>query len=170
MSSKVAAGAHIPLCPKAIYTELTSRSLSEGDYLIRAWARSVPNVAPALHNHPSINHHTANMGDSDSSLSSPPSTDDEMPVVVAPPKPAERATKKSKKNSNILTFFKHRSPSPPPRKRPASPPHELVPEDNPQIAVRIRRVNRVPSRHYSPSCARGRHPSTWLTLDPNSSL
>ncbi|OAL51388.1 hypothetical protein IQ07DRAFT_679646 [Pyrenochaeta sp. DS3sAY3a] len=74
------------------------------------------------------------MGDSDSSLSSPPSTDDEMPVVVAPAKPAERAPKKSKKNSNILTFFKHRSPSPPPRKRPASPPHEPVPEDNPQIA------------------------------------
>ncbi|KAF1851236.1 uncharacterized protein K460DRAFT_303225 [Cucurbitaria berberidis CBS 394.84] len=80
------------------------------------------------------------MTDSDSSLSSPPSTDDEMLVEVAPAKPTKpSAPKKSKnkKNSTILTFFKHRSPSPPPRKRPASPPHELVPEDNPDIAFLV---------------------------------
>ncbi|KAF2854111.1 hypothetical protein T440DRAFT_552013 [Plenodomus tracheiphilus IPT5] len=75
------------------------------------------------------------MADSDSSLSSPPATDDEMPVDTAPAmlgKPLPQ--KKKKKNGTILTFFKHRSPSPPPRKRPASPPHEYVPEDNPDIA------------------------------------
>ncbi|KAH7359725.1 hypothetical protein BKA66DRAFT_426936 [Pyrenochaeta sp. MPI-SDFR-AT-0127] len=76
------------------------------------------------------------MVDSDSSLSSPPSTDDEMAIEVAPANGSNPALqkKKKKKNGTILTFFKHRSPSPPPRKRPASPPHVFVPEDNPDIA------------------------------------
>ena len=84
--------------------------------------------------------------DSDSGLSSAPPTEDEMPVDTAPAKAPKAAPQKKKKNSTILTFFNKRSPSPPPRQRPASPPHEYVPEDNPDIAVRLRRVNRVPSR------------------------
>ncbi|ORY17670.1 hypothetical protein BCR34DRAFT_583523 [Clohesyomyces aquaticus] len=74
------------------------------------------------------------MADSDSSLSSPPSTDDEMPEVVAPVKPTKATPKrKSKKNGTILSFFDKQSPSPVRKKRPASPPHEMVPEDNPDI-------------------------------------
>lgn len=88
------------------------------------------------------------MADSDSSLSSPPSTDDEMTEVVAPVQ-ATKATpqkkKKNKKNGTILSFFK--SPSPVRKKRPASPPHEMVPEDNPDIAVRTNRVDRVNRVH-----------------------
>ena len=83
--------------------------------------------------------------DSDSSLSSPPSTDDEMAKVVAPVKaPAATPQKKKKKNGTILSFFK--SPSPVRKKRPASPPHEPVSEDNPDIAVRTGRVDRVVAR------------------------
>jgi hypothetical protein len=96
-----------------------------------------------------INRQTpATMADSDSSLSSAPPTDDEMPVDIPDRKAATASPqkKKKKKNGTILTFFKQRSPSPPPRKRPASPPHEFVPEDNPDIAVRIGRVNRVATR------------------------
>ncbi|KAJ4348939.1 hypothetical protein N0V95_005024 [Ascochyta clinopodiicola] len=72
--------------------------------------------------------------DSDSALSSAPPTEDEMSIETAPVKTAKAAPSKKKKNSTILTFFTKRSPSPPPRKRPASPPHEYVPEDNPDIA------------------------------------
>jgi hypothetical protein len=88
------------------------------------------------------------MVDSDSGLSSPPSTDDEMPVDAAPMK-GSKATPQRKKQGNILTFFKQkdRSPTPPRKKREASPEHIFVPEDNPDIAVRIGRVNRVSSRH-----------------------
>lgn len=73
-----------------------------------------------------------------------------MPVPT-PPAKAKKASpqKKKKKNGTILSFFdkKQRSPSPPPRKKRApSPPHEPVPEDNPDIAVRTRRVRRVNSR------------------------
>jgi hypothetical protein len=59
-----------------------------------------------------------------------------------------KATPQRKKQGNILTFFKQkdRSPTPPRKKREASPEHTFVPEDNPQIAVRIGRVNRVSSR------------------------
>ncbi|EUC28339.1 hypothetical protein COCCADRAFT_30385 [Bipolaris zeicola 26-R-13] len=75
------------------------------------------------------------MADSDSSLSSAPPTDDEMDVQITQATAAKPAPqKKRKKNGTILTFFKHRSPSPPPRKREPSPPHEPVPEDNPDIA------------------------------------
>jgi hypothetical protein len=85
--------------------------------------------------------------DSDSALSSAPPTEDEMPIDTEPTATAKTApktnNKKKKKSSTILTFFNKRSPSPPRRKRPASPPHEYVPEDNPDIAVRIQRVNRV---------------------------
>ncbi|KAF2993965.1 hypothetical protein E8E13_000648 [Curvularia kusanoi] len=72
--------------------------------------------------------------DSDSALSSAPPTEDEMPMEDVPAKGAKTAAKKKKKNGTILTFFNKRSPSPPPRQRPASPPHEYVPEDNPDIA------------------------------------
>ncbi|KAF1936016.1 hypothetical protein EJ02DRAFT_448282 [Clathrospora elynae] len=75
------------------------------------------------------------MADSDSSLSSAPPTDDELSVAIPEATAAKTsARKKKKKNGTILTFFKHRSPSPPPMKRPASPPHEYVQEDNPKIA------------------------------------
>lgn len=91
------------------------------------------------------------MADSDSSLSSAPPTDDEMdlgiPQATAPEPAAQK--KRKKKNGTILTFFKHRSPSPPPRKRDPSPPHEPVPEDNPDIAVCIGRVHRVPTRRVA---------------------
>ncbi|KAB2100446.1 hypothetical protein AG0111_0g11554 [Alternaria gaisen] len=73
------------------------------------------------------------MADSDSSLSSAPPTDDEMELEV-PEAAAKPAPQKKKKNGTILTFFNKRSPSPPPRKRAPSPPHEPVPEDNPDIA------------------------------------
>ncbi|KAF1831208.1 hypothetical protein BDW02DRAFT_572258 [Decorospora gaudefroyi] len=75
------------------------------------------------------------MADSDSSLSSAPPSDEEMPVDI-PEATALKAApqKKKKKNGTILTFFNKRSPSPPPRKRDPSPPHEPVPEDNPDIA------------------------------------
>ncbi|KAF2623997.1 hypothetical protein BU25DRAFT_493900 [Macroventuria anomochaeta] len=72
--------------------------------------------------------------DSDSALSSAPPTEDEMPVETAPAKAPKAAPQKKKKNGTILTFFNKRSPSPPARQRPASPPHEYVPEDNPDIA------------------------------------
>jgi hypothetical protein len=93
--------------------------------------------------------------DSDSALSSAPPTEDEMPLDTEPTATAKTAPKnnkdkkdkKKKKNSTILTFFNKRSPSPPRRKRPASPPHDYVPEDNPDIAVRIRRVSRVRNTH-----------------------
>jgi hypothetical protein len=90
------------------------------------------------------------MADSDSSLSSAPSTDDEMSVDVASTK-GSRATPQTKKQGNILTFFKQkdRSPTPPRKKREPSPEHVYIPGDNPDIAVRIKRVNRVSSRHYS---------------------
>ena len=72
-----------------------------------------------------------------------------MPVDLVPETRAKPAPqKKRKKNGTILTFFNKRSPSPPPRTRPASPPHEYVPEDNPDIAVRVGRVRRVESRRY----------------------
>jgi hypothetical protein len=88
------------------------------------------------------------MADSDSSLSSAPPTDDEIDVEMpeATAKKPLPQKKKKKKNTTILSFFKHRSPSPPPRKRAPSPPHEAVPEDNPDIAVRIGRVHRVVTR------------------------
>ncbi|KAJ4329762.1 hypothetical protein N0V87_010584 [Didymella glomerata] len=72
--------------------------------------------------------------DSDSALSSAPPTEDEMPVENAPAKASKAAPQKKKKSGTILSFFNKRSPSPPPRQRPASPPHEYVPEDNPDIA------------------------------------
>ncbi|KAF2653727.1 hypothetical protein K491DRAFT_602307 [Lophiostoma macrostomum CBS 122681] len=96
------------------------------------------------------------MTDSDSSLSSPPSTDDEMVEAVAPVKvPATTPQKKKKKkNGTILSFFK--SPSPVRKKRPASPTHEPVPEDNPDIAFivmfRSRFTDAFPpkSPHFGP--------------------
>jgi hypothetical protein len=90
------------------------------------------------------------MADSDSSLSSAPPTDDEMEVEVSEASAAKPAPQKRKKNGTILTFFKHRSPSPPPKKRAPSPPHEAVPEDNPDIAVRVGRVRRVVTRRIAP--------------------
>ncbi|KAL1793455.1 hypothetical protein ACET3X_008437 [Alternaria dauci] len=74
------------------------------------------------------------MAESDSSLSSAPPTDDEMDLEVPEAAVAKPAPQKKKKNGTILTFFNKRSPSPPPRKRAPSPPHEPVPEDNPDIA------------------------------------
>lgn len=69
-----------------------------------------------------------------------------MAEVVAPVKPTKATPqKKKKKNGTILSFFKS-SPEPVRKKRPASPPHEMVPEDNPDIAVSNSRVNRVHSR------------------------
>lgn len=90
------------------------------------------------------------MADSDSSLSSAPPTDDEMELEVPEAAAAKPAPQKKKKNGTILTFFNKRSPSPPPRKRALSPPHEPVPEDNPDIAVRIGRVRRVVTRCIAP--------------------
>jgi hypothetical protein len=71
-----------------------------------------------------------------------------MPVDSAATN-GSKATSQKKKQGNILTFFrqKERSPSPPRKKREPSPEHIYVPEDNPDIAVRTRRVNRVVSRH-----------------------
>jgi hypothetical protein len=72
---------------------------------------------------------------------------DKMEEIVAPkPTKATPQKKKKKKNGTILSFFKNESPTPPRKKRPASPPHEMVPEDNPDIAVSDSRVNRVLSR------------------------
>ncbi|KAF2005517.1 hypothetical protein P154DRAFT_518610 [Amniculicola lignicola CBS 123094] len=75
------------------------------------------------------------MSDSESSrLSTPPATDDEMPPppeVVVPVKVKAKG-KKRKQNGTILSFFE--APSPARKKRPASPPHEMVPEDNADIA------------------------------------
>jgi hypothetical protein len=87
------------------------------------------------------------MVDTDSSLSSPPSTDDEMPVDATSVN-GSKVNPQKKKQGNILSFFKHtdRSPSPPRKKREPSPEHVYVPEDNPDIAVRTRRVSRVTSR------------------------
>lgn len=69
-----------------------------------------------------------------------------MPVKAS--KNDTKATPQNKKQGNILTFFKQkdRSPSPPRKKREPSPEHLYVPEDNPDIAVRSRRVSRVSSR------------------------
>lgn len=86
------------------------------------------------------------MVDSDSSLSSVPSSDDDMPVDTSAN--GSKATPQRKKQGNILSFFKQkdRSPTPPRKKREPSPEHVYVPEDNPDIAVRTRRVSRVSSR------------------------
>ncbi|PSN70899.1 hypothetical protein BS50DRAFT_584474 [Corynespora cassiicola Philippines] len=95
------------------------------------------------------------MADSDSSLSSPPSTDDEMPVQPAPakaPKATPQKKKKKapkKKNGTILSFFD--PPSPARKKRPASPPHEYVPEDNPDIAFIVMFRSRF-SDAFPPKC------------------
>jgi len=88
------------------------------------------------------------MVDSDSSLSSAPSTDDEMPVDIEPTRLSKATPQKKKQQGNILSFFKHkeRSPSPPRKKREPSPEHTYGPQDNPDIAVRVRRVRRVLSR------------------------
>lgn len=70
-----------------------------------------------------------------SSLSPAPS-DDELEA------PSDVEQKPSKK-SGILSYFSKvsdlppKEPSPPPRKRSPSPPHEYVLADNPDIAVRI---------------------------------
>jgi hypothetical protein len=62
-----------------------------------------------------------NMSLSDSSsLSSAPLTDDESVIMTFD------------KNPSITKYFKQQSP---PTKRPASPPHEYVLADNPDIAV-----------------------------------
>ena len=92
-----------------------------------------------------------------------------MSVESAPAKAPKAASQKKKKNSTILTFFNKRSPSPPPRQRPASPTHEYVPEDNPDIAVRVRRVNRVLSRHICALYLDGCYVSTGLTFLARSS-
>ena len=79
------------------------------------------------------------MSDSESSaLSSPPSTDDEMPEPTPAPKSSVKSI--SKNNASILSFVES---SPARKKRPASPPHEEVLADNPDIAVSRYRVNRV---------------------------
>ena len=80
------------------------------------------------------------MDDSDSSsLSSAPSTDNEAEQAIAA---------KLNKPTGIARYFKpapiaeplvERVESPPPPKRPASPPHEYVLADNPDIAVRMTR-------------------------------
>jgi hypothetical protein len=111
------------------------------------------------------------MVDSDSSLSSPPSTDDEMPVDAALEN-GSKGTLQKKKQGNILTFFKQkdRSPTPPRKKREPSPEHVYVPEDNPDIAVRTRRVKRVPSRRDAYLLTVTCYVSAMLTFWRNSSL
>lgn len=105
------------------------------------------------------------MADSDSSLSSPPSTDDEMPVDTTPV-PGPKSGPAKKKQGNILTFFKQkeRSPTPPRKKRDPSPEHIYVPEDNPDIAVRTGRVNRVVSRRDASPYAVSHYVSVMLTF------
>jgi hypothetical protein len=95
------------------------------------------------------------MPDSDSSLSSAPSTDDEMPVDIEPATLSKTTPQKKKQQGNILSFFKQkeRSPSPARKKREPSPEHIFGPQDNPDIAVRTRRVGRVLSRRGHLPCA-----------------
>lgn len=114
---------------------------------------------------------TAIMVDSDSSLSSPPSTDDEMAIMDSTEK-SSKTTPQKKKQGNILTFFKQkdRSPTPPKKKREPSPEHIYVPEDNPDIAVRSRRVNRVQSRPDGLLCISRLYVGFLLTFWPCSSL
>ena len=73
-----------------------------------------------------------------SSLSPPPS-DDEAEIQL-------------EEQHGILKFFhkvdknavaQPKEPSPPPRKREASPPHQYILADNPDIAVRVFALNRV---------------------------
>lgn len=87
------------------------------------------------------------------SLSPAPSEDElelEMDIDAGTEEPSsdgDGATttkiKKKKKSLGILKFFPKaselpaREPSPPPRKRSPSPPHEYVLADNPDIAVRL---------------------------------
>jgi len=104
------------------------------------------------------------MVDSDSSLSSAPSTDDEMAEVVAPVKATKPTPQKKKGKGSILAYLKTQPPSPPRKKRPASPPHEMVPEDNPDIAVSASRVNRVVSRRD------GAHHSLDLRSSPPANI
>ena len=86
-----------------------------------------------------VNTTATKMSDSESSaLSSPPSTDDEMPEPTPAPKSSVKSI--SKNNASILSFVES---SPARKKRPASPPHEEVLADNPDIAVSRYRVNRV---------------------------
>ncbi|KAK7184249.1 hypothetical protein DPSP01_002729 [Paraphaeosphaeria sporulosa] len=93
---------------------------------------------------------------SDSDLSTPPATDDEMPVPDLPAKATKASPQKKKKSKNttILSFFdkKQRSPTPPLRKKRApSPPHEAVPEDNPDIAFIVMFRSRF-SDAFPPRC------------------
>ncbi|OCK84796.1 hypothetical protein K432DRAFT_344432 [Lepidopterella palustris CBS 459.81] len=72
------------------------------------------------------------MSDTDSStLSSPPSTDDEMAEATSAVKSKSLTKSTPKKNASILSFVES---SPARKKRPASPPHEEVLADNPDIA------------------------------------
>lgn len=106
------------------------------------------------------------MSASDSDLSTPPATDDEMPVEAPPAKATKAPQKKKKKNGLIVNYFakEERPPTPPPRKKRApSPPHEPVPEDNFDIAVRIRRVGRVESRRDRDPAAYNDRMETLLT-------
>ncbi|KAF2176784.1 hypothetical protein K469DRAFT_606039 [Zopfia rhizophila CBS 207.26] len=108
------------------------------------------------------------MTDSDSStLSTPPSTDDEMPEVVPPVKLTKATPQKRKKNGTILSFFE--PPSPARKKRPASPPHEPVPEDHPDIAFIVMFRSRF-TEAFPPKCPHfGPQDIERGVLDPPSS-
>lgn len=112
------------------------------------------------------------MPDSDSSLSSAPSTDDEMPVDIEPATLAKSTSQKKKQQGNILSFFKQkeRSPSPARKKREPSPEHVFGPQDNPDIAVCTRRVERVLSRSISLLYAAQPYVRAMLTMWSHSSL
>jgi hypothetical protein len=89
-----------------------------------------------------------------------------MPVETS--KNGSKVTPQRKKQGNILTFFKQkeRSPTPPRKKREPSPEHVYVPEDNPDIAVRCRRVRRVSSRRAAYLYAVTSYVRPLLTLLP----
>ena len=89
-----------------------------------------------------------------------------MPVEAPPAKATKVPQKKKKKNGLIVNYFakEDRPPTPSPRKKRApSPPHEPVPEDNFDIAVRICRVRRVESRRDRDPAGHNDRIETWLT-------
>lgn len=77
---------------------------------------------------------------SSSGLSEPPSSDDEIAVPV---KSRKKINLKSKRKVDDDVDSEPEETSPAKKKRAPSPPHEATFADNPDIAVRIRRVKHV---------------------------
>lgn len=112
--------------------------LASFSWCFRRPRTSHPPPADPLRPHPTstTTSHPHNMSDSELSsvLSSPPASDDEAKVIGPLDKFLQKPSSKKKKMAATTTAQAPPSPQVQ-RKRPASPPHEEVLADNPDIAV-----------------------------------